>query len=319
MRELWFQSVLMLGCGLAYGCTALIDVNGHQCDTDNQCVTAKLGDSCVEHVCTGSVSSKGPDAGMTSNNGMCTKDAECTAKNTPRCMNGTCVAEDIAERWACDPATPAPDTGTGTIVYTFHVLEFVSRMPPANLTVSACRENDVECTNPVAKWDDTDATGDVRLELPVGFLGFFDVHSDALGALSYLTKPLYVDTQDRDLQVVATSTLTILSSVAGVGFEPAKGLALVEAFDCTGTPAGGVHFLESQGSATPFYLVNHVPNKDATISVYDMVNNVADGGFINLQPGFITFSAQLGVDGIALGSFNAHVRANTVTYIDMYL
>jgi hypothetical protein len=65
--------------------------------------------------------------------------------------------------------------------------------------------------------------------------------------------------------------------------------------------------------------VDHLPNKDATISVYDMVNNVADGGFINLEPGFITFSAQLGVSGLALGGFNAHVRANTVTYIDMYL
>jgi hypothetical protein len=317
MREWWFQIVLTLGCGFAYGCSALIDVSGHQCDTDGECVTAKLGDSCVAHVCTTTTSSKGPDAGVAFN-GMCTKDSECTAKNTPRCMNGACVAEDIAQRWACD-TSPAPDTGTGTIQYTFHVLEFVSRQPPGNLTVNACRENDVECTKPVAQFTDTQATGDVRLELPAGFLGFFDVRSDALSALSYLTKPLYVDTQDRDLQVVAPSTLEILSSVAGVGFEPAKGLALVEAFDCTGTPSGGVHFLESRGTATPFYLVNHVPNKDATISVYDTVNNVADGGFINLQPGFITFSAQLGVDGIALGSFNAHVRANTVTYIDMYL
>jgi hypothetical protein len=315
MRELWFRVAFTWGCGLVCGCSALIDVDAHQCETDNDCVTAELGQSCVTHVCMGA-SSKPPDTSVAK--GMCTKDEQCTAKNTPRCMDGTCVAEDIAERWLCD--APPPADSSGTVQYTFHVLEFVSRQPPADLTVVACRLNDPECMQPVAQFADSESTGDVRLELPKGFLGFFDVHSsDAMGALSYLSRPLYTDTQDRDLQVVAPSTLQVLSSIAGVGFEPAKGLALVEAFDCTGTPAGGVHFVESRGTATPFYLVDHLPNKDATISVYDMVNNVADGGFINLEPGFITFSAQLGVSGLALGGFNAHVRANTVTYIDMYL
>jgi len=79
-----------------------------------------------------------------------------------------------------------------------------------------------------------------------------------------------------------------------------------------------VHFTESKGGATGFYLVNHVPNSEVTQSVYDELNNVADGGFVNVQPGFVTFNARFGVDGPVLGEFNAAVRASTVTYIDMY-
>jgi hypothetical protein len=48
-----------------------------------------------------------------------------------------------------------------------------------------------------------------------------------------------------------------------------------------------------------------------------MTDNTADGGFINLAPGFITFRAHLGVDGLELGRFNAQIRANTITYIDL--
>lgn len=231
-------------------------------------------------------------------------------------MRGACVSEAIAERWLC-PAPEAPQA-SDSIRYSFQVLEFVSRMPPANIVVLACRTQDVNCANPIAQFEDESGEGFVELTLPSGFSGFFEVRSDALTALSYLTKPLTRDLQDRDLQVSSMSTLELLATLDNTVFEPAKGLALVEAFDCTGTPSGGVHFQESKGTSKPFYIVNHIPNSDATVSVYDEVNGVADGGFINLEPGFVTFTARWGVDGPVLGEFNAHVRESTITFVDMY-
>jgi len=315
MRQKWNWLALALGGNLIVGCTAIIDVTGKQCNTDSDCVSQKLGDSCVAHLCVDKKAMEG-DASMPGAS-MCTKDEECTVKNAPRCMRGSCVSNDIADRWIC------PDDQTqyssNPIKYSFHVLEFVSRKPPKNLSVRACAQNDVACSPGTAQFDDTAGTGDVVLEVPAGFLGYFSVRSsETLDALSYLTKPLREDTNDRDLQVVAPDTLKLLALTSGVQFDASKGLALVEAFDCSKTPAGGVHFTESKGSATPFYIVDRTPSKDATVSSYDVDNNVADGGFINIQPDFVTFSAYLGVDGPLLGKFNAHVRANTVTYIDMY-
>jgi hypothetical protein len=225
MRDSWFRLTLLLSGSFVVGCSALIDVGGKQCNSDNECVKAELGTSCVAHICVDK-SSQHADAGMDMRlpaDGMCTKDAQCTNKNEPRCMNGSCVPEELAERFLCaaDPET----TASGTVKYSVHVLEYVTRMPPKDLMVKACRGNDVGCSDPVAMFSDDQGTGDVSLDLPVGFMGFFDVQtSDTLGALSYVTKPVVEDTNDRDLQVVSPDTLQVLSTVAGVGFEASKGL-----------------------------------------------------------------------------------------------
>jgi hypothetical protein len=304
------------------GCSALINVSGTQCDTNADCSTSMLGDQCIEHVCVSS--NIAPCQGANCSAGVanattaiCTSDDACKQKNLPRCMRGTCVSADVAARWVCTTDSP-PDEAGDTIHYSFRVLEFVSREAPKNISALACRSNDVSCGSPVASFEDSDATGLVEMDIPRGFLGFFEVRSDALTAYSYITKPLREDTVDRDLQVSAQSTVDLLASIDGTPFDMTKGIMLVEAFDCTGTPSGGIHFSESKDTAHPFYIVNHVPNSDATVSVFDPDNNVADGGFINVQPGFVTVTAELGVGGPKLGEFNAHVRESAVTYIDMY-
>jgi hypothetical protein len=303
MRWSRVVSLALMACGsMQFGCSALIDVHDWQCDTAAQCVHAKLG------------SLEAPDR---EDNSRCTRDDECS-KNTPRCMRGTCVAQDIADKFLCMPSED-DEPSSDTVKYSFNVMEYVSRMPPKNLTVKACQTADVTCRMPVAMFTDSEHTGLVQLELPKNFLGFFEVKSDdALPALSYLTKPVRHDWMDRDLQVSAPSTVMLLSNADMTDFDPSRGLALVEAFDCDGTPSGGVHFSESKNDSKPFYIVNRAPNSDVQVSSYDPDSNVADGGFINLQPGYITFTARYGVDGPVLGEFNAQVRANTITFIDMY-
>lgn len=318
----WFSLLCVVAIS---GCSALIGVSEKQCNTNAECVKADLGDRCVEHICVeSSASCRGSECGAADGgtgseeeSSMCKSDDECTKGASPRCMNGGCVSEELAARWLCEQEEAPMESGT--VHYSFHVVEFVTRTPPKNITAKACRTNDVGCVDPEGTFMDMDGTGLVQFDLPIGFSGFFEVYSDAVPALSYLTKPVLKDTMDRDLQVPSPSTVQLLAAIEGLVWESTKGMALVEAFDCSGTPAGGVQFTESKGSSTAFYIVDHQPNREATVSVYDMMNDVADGGFINVQPGFVTFTANWGVDGPSLGSFNAHVRAGTVTFIDMYL
>jgi len=312
-RAVGFCCAVVLGTG----CSALIDVAGTQCDTDSQCSSQGLGDRCEQHVCV-SATSEQPKGTLDSavKAGRCSRDQDCPS-GQPRCMRSQCVTPDVAEMFVC-PAPEKPAADSGTVKYAFKVVEFVSRKPPENLSAIACRSNDVGCGKPWGPVTDADGDGVLELQLPRGFLGFVEVKSAALTALSYLTKPLLVDTVDRDLQVSAHETVKLLAMYDNTTFDESKGIVLLEAFDCKGMPVGGVHFTESKGSATPFYIVNHVPNSDVSESVYDSVNNVADGGFLNVPPGFITFSARYGVEGPLLGEFNASVRANTITYIDMY-
>lgn len=292
---------------LLSGCSLLFDLSGQQCDTSAQCISAKLGNRCVNHVCV--------ETDETPGDGTCSDDVHC-AGGTPRCMNGTCVSEELADRWLCPAEIPVPRSGT--VRYSLRAVDFVSRMPAKNVTAAACLSTDAGCEAPVARFTDSNGSAMIELDLPHGFLGFIEVKSDALPAISYLTKPVTKDTTDRDLPVLQPSTLFFVSALIDHEFDPTKGLALVDAFDCSGVPAGGVQISESRGTSTRFYVVDSAPSLDATVTEYDAVNNVADAGFLNIQPGFVTFEARWGVDGPQLGKFNALIRANTITFVDMH-
>jgi hypothetical protein len=248
------------------------------------------------------------------NGTTCETDRQCGG-DSPRCMRGNCVSASVAERWLCDDDTK-PLT-VPKVNYSFKVVEFLSRLPPKNIVVSACRNNDVYCAEPVATYTDMKGDGMASFDLPMGFLGFFEVHSDAVTSLLYVTKPIVKDTKNRDLPVLAPSTLTLTASFTGFTFDQTKGLAILEAIDCTSLPAGGVQFKEGQGSMNQFYIVDQAPNRDQDVTVYDESTQTADGGFINLNPGPVKFTANWGVDGPVLGTFNAQIRANTITFIDM--
>lgn len=310
---LWlFWIALQLGA-----CSALIDVSGHQCETDAQCRDRQLGDVCSENVCiTAPAQTTGGVQEPTRRNDRCVREADCSAA-APRCMRGTCVTQEVADLFLCR-AQEDPPVDAAPVKYSFRVIEYVMRAPPANISAKACRGNDVKCTNPIMPVSISQDTGVVEFELPRGFLGFFEVLSDAMPALSYLTKPIAVDTVDRDLQLSSPQTFMTFAMLDGAEIDESKGVALLEAFDCQGKPVGGVHFESSVGNVRPFYIVNHVPNSAASVSSLDPVNNVADGGFMNVEPGFVTFTARYGVGGPVLGSFNVAVRANTFTFVDMY-
>ena len=308
-----------LGLSVSGGCSVLIgDVAGAQCNEDVECTDRKLGDKCVHNVCVTS-STPACTGDSCAYDGTCKLDADCKNASEPRCMRGTCVESSVAERFVC--GEPQVSGLSENVHYSFQVVEFVTRKPPAGLVVLACRGSEVTCNDASARFEDKNGTGLVEFDLPFGFLGFFEVKSNVtLPALSYLTKAITSDFRDRDLQVASAATVGSLATIAGVPFDESKGIVMIEAFDCNRTPQAGVHFTESKraDSSTPFYLLNHVPSAEVKVSVFDEVNNVADGGFLNVLPSFVTFTARLGETGPVIGEFNAAVRANTVTYIDMH-
>src|SRR5262245_32631795 len=100
------------------GCSVLIDVDEKQCDRSADCVSAKLGDRCVDHVCVSDHASNETDAGADAGElpeGMCATDKQCGDEKAPRCMRGTCVTSELAERWMCE--TPQEQKSSGTVHY----------------------------------------------------------------------------------------------------------------------------------------------------------------------------------------------------------
>jgi hypothetical protein len=233
----------------------------------------------------------------------------------PSCLNGRCVDDDVAQRWVCAAEPPAREDDV--VRYEFDVVEYLSREPPNDIAVKACLNKDVGCTEPVATFVDRDGTGHVQLTLKRGFLGYFDVDSDILPTRLYITKPILESSIDRDVPVVSVTSIENTVAAAGLEYDPTKGIAIVDALECSKKPAGGVHFQLSDADADHFYLVDQVPSRDATVTSYDKFTNTADAGFVNIAPGFVTFHADWGVDGPELQAFNAQIRAGSLTFIDI--
>ena len=301
-------------------CSVWLSTDERQCQTDSDCVTAKLGTVCVQQVCMDSSECSGDACDPATSESQlpikttCSEDKDCGGK-TPRCLNKGCVDSETAERWLCPPADQT--VRTNTVRYNFHVIDFLTRMPPDHVVAKACRSNDVGCEEPVDTYTDESKTGNVQLTLPTTFVGFFEVKSAAIDTLLYITKPIIRNTLSRDLPVLTSDNVDLLASLLGYPYDMDKGLALIEALDCSETPQGGIHF-DSREGGNPFYLVDQIPNKDTDVTVYDANNNSANGGFINVPPGFVQFSARVGLDGLQLGSFNAQIRPRTITFIDMH-
>jgi hypothetical protein len=295
-------------------CTLLLGLSDKQCSTSSECLDSQLGDVCVNNICEFANGCKGSgcyqgDGGVP----HCEADRDCSG-NTPRCLKNGCVTNEVFDQWSCPSQATAMSE---TVSYGFKVVDFASRNPPMNVVVKACRNTDVTCLQPVDTFTDMGTTGNVMLTLPANFYGFFEITSAQVPALLYVTKPVVKDTINRDVPVLTPSALELTAQLAGFPYDETKGVTLLEMIDCSGKPAGGVQFKSSRTAPDQFYIIDQVPSKEAKQTEYDSTDNTADGGFINLAPGFITFSAYLGVDGLELGRFNAQIRANTITYIDL--
>lgn len=317
---------LVLGWCVLAGCSALIDVGGDQCSLDRDCDGLGFEATCEQGICVRSEVSA-----ATCDGGSCETASDASPEPSPlggscvgslRCEEGLycfkdqCVIEDELSRFICRMSAPTP---IDSVRFTMPVRDFVTDMPLTDMVVRACLETDVSCDDPVAMFEDTAGTGDLALELPYGFAGYLEVQSpDVLTSLWYFTKPLYVDTSAKVLKAVAPATLELLAAITSNTVDASKGIVIMEAFDCDRTAVSGVHFEESKADAVPFYIIDGLPNTESTITVHNEQDNQAAGGFLNATPGFTRFFARIGIDGPQLGSFNANVKANTVTYIDIH-
>lgn len=332
MNSLRAHASLAFFAAALSGCSLLIDVDRDQCTQASDCATVGFAATCMQGVCVRQEAEAAPaqcdsgscepivdgavDAGGTvaALGAACAEDVRC--EDDAICFKEQCAVPAQVERFLCEPDGPVT---AATLRLTMPVRDFVSEEPLPELVVLACLQNDVSCDAPIARFDDPDATGDVVLDLPYAFDGYLDVRSaSTLPSLWYFTRPMVTPIDAKVLKAVSAQTVQLLAGITQIEVDASKGLVILEAFDCEENAAGGIHFEESKHAAIPFFIIDGQPNVESTITIRNELDNQAAGGFINATPGFTIFSARLGIDGPVLGSFNAYVRANSVTYLDIH-
>ena len=261
-------------------------------------------------------SSETPSAGGTRANAALDGGAPA-AESATSCVDTMCQESKLDARWLCPVS--AMSARADTVRYSVRVVDFVSGMPRQDLKAKACRSRDLRCEDPVATFVDTKQTGQVQLELPNGFLGFLELTSDAVDTLLYVTKPIVEDTNDRDITVPTLETIDLLASLLEYTWDMEKGLVVLEVLDCSEQPQSGIHF-ECHAGGDGFYMVNGIPFKSEQMTMFDPMNNTAEGGFINVPPGLAQFSAQLGIeaDAMQLGTLKVQIRPRTLTIIEVH-
>jgi len=279
-----FGRLTLSSCAwLSVGCSALLDVD------DKQCVT----------------------------------DADCTEKGlSGRCEDSVCIVtdSDLDQQFVCSADTPAM---TETVRYQFNVRLFFDRTKaPEHIVAKACEIADATCSTPVAVTEGS-SDGVVQFDLLKGRAVYFEVTtSSGLPVLSYTSEANPPSVDNPKVRDVLVPTAAVAESLAGAldyAFDPLKGIVLLEVEDCADQPAAGVHFTENPDGedVISFYFQNKLPFVGQTVTSYDDVNDWAYGGFGNVKPGIVEFSAHRGVDGPLLRSITALIRSGAVTEVEL--
>jgi len=298
------SSTLWLG-----SCSLLVDADKEQCQSDEECVSAGLGNTCVRNICQGSVAA------------ACSVFSDCST-DAPVCVAEEC--NSVRDAFFCAAETPAE---AATVKYSFSVRQFIEReKAPADVFVKACRVSDTDCTqqSAVATFRDETGSGDVELEVVKGLPVYFEVQSSGATVRTFDTGNATVDRTLEHVLVPTEAEVALLAALAGVSFDFEKsGLALIEAIDCSGQPASGLTFTESTNQGLPFVFINHQPSGTERVTQYDPQYGRAFAGFVGIS-GFVIFNGRWAQTGELLdrgggSSINAYVAPHMVTFVELRL
>lgn len=194
------------------------------------------------------------------------------------CTAAKCAASCIAPQWTCleNPVAPGPPP---PITVTFSFSDYNSGKGIEGLSIVGCAFKDHACTAPMVPAVTTDARGYARLSLPNGFGGYIQVSGIAYGDIL-----VFLPTSTRDMAIAWPLPTQIAADAAIRMIAPPDaqdGALIAIAHDCSGSPAGGVHFtLSPSAGATPFYFQGQVVSPTPTET--SNPGGFAAGGFVNV-------------------------------------
>jgi hypothetical protein len=219
--------------------------------------------------------------------------------------------------WSCIGALNSPPmvarstANAARLVQSIQILSLVTGAVPRGVTVRACAQRDLECSNPVSASVPLDAQGWADLSLYDGFDGYVEIQGpEIVPTILFYQDALSLEAR-RDttpLGVVERQSLPMLTAAIGSQQDPQLGLVYLRAFDCENEPAVGVHYTIDKPSV-PFYFVAGLPSGTRTET-----ENSGLGGFINVPTGIAVVNAELssGAKPIALPK-TLLVRPNWMT------
>jgi hypothetical protein len=188
--------------------------------------------------------------------------------------------------------------------------------PAADVHVKVCKSDDIACNLPSAEGD-SDADGNVTVELPTTFLNQF------LGYLELSGNPVWYPTLVQfgwpmarngvmPVKIVSTDRVNLLVAAGGMPTSPDRGQLQLRMFGCEGVGMRGVSFASDQTDATS--LAWYFENPTASFTRTDTSDD-GNGGIINVKAGANIVTATRTSDKTLVAKTTAPVRAGFLTIV----
>lgn len=292
---------------LVAACQALVSSDVVQCSSDADCTSrggAFAGTRCQENVCTSS-----------------------TVVTTDGGVDASVDAAPVDPKWGCLGNVQWPaQSATEKVKFRERFRRLLSPAPVVGLKVKACGPLDPECVSPFAQGE-TDANGDVVLDLPKHFRGYLHMPAgpDSFKEMAPTILAVYPPPdRDSDLKSdpdvpkngVSLAELDFLLAQVKSATDPNLGhiFGLVQDCKLQRTAAVAVKANQSDPKTVQYYYEgNDTPNitrkeTDAT----------GIAGFLNVPTGIVTIETSLPAQGgRRVGTYSVLVKKGSATILPM--
>ncbi len=284
----------------------------------------------------------------------CAVDGDCARRGAAfagfTCAANLCVAPSDAtvdagtdadageDPFACGKLPPVNSDPTKPVDLGMTFIDFSGGQAAQGIEARICANTDPTCASPRTKsgnppstldagvndagvgggtgWFFPTADGLVQASVETGFEGFFEVRGGGfVPTIRYISPPLRKSSTD-GLQIMLrgsdVSLLTILAT--GRSYDPAKGLVFTVVSDCNGNALPNIKFTASVSDPemVGFYIYNTSPTTSET-----KTEASGRGGYVNVPPGFVDFTAAYADTGKVLGTTRAIIRGGYATTVTL--
>jgi hypothetical protein len=270
-------------------CSVLIDVEGKQCASNDDCVAlgaAFAGSVCERNICIKPTDTAGGEAGGGSD----------TPPDPLMCTARELSSEPLVK-------------------YTFAPVYAPGAEPkePKPFVIKACGQLDLSCDNPVSGPFEVNAGEPQDFLVKPGFAGYFEItNPDTIDGLLFLGRPVVQDTLGWGVTMPTPQVVAGLALATGEEVKPELGLILSVARDCDGALLDHVTFSNSKGGLG-YYFVMNLPNTELTET-----GPQGATGYANVPIGTTILTGVHNPSGHMLGPVSVRLKPNTLSFAEIW-
>ena len=213
--------------------------------------------------------------------------------------------------WACLTQPPEP-TNSVTVTVELKTLDLISKEIIPGVRLTLCAKMDATCQSPIGKTYESNQAGMIKVDMPVGFDGYFQTEGDGLYPMLFFPPSTRQQRAPGMLPMVKANFFGTMFSQVGGPVAADRTVIMTTALDCEGKPAAGmVLTADVADDRTVGYVIQGgLPSRTATATDGD-----GSGGFVNIKPGNAVITSTMASTNQKIGMVGVQTRTGYITMV----